>query len=197
MRKVEFQFLLGVLFSFASSPVLAETEGEKFFQEISSGMAQYEAENHFPDLTARIRRTIPSAEVRSIQYHEYTITTYPDFFYDVSGLEKGQHPYHTTGDWDCDGERDQAVLLQNPKPLVVVVLSSGVTLTFETAVDGITSGEPGRHQTAAGKGHGRGEGEKAFTAKCGFISANLWGKSSFALVADLEARKLREYWTSD
>ena len=64
-----------------------------------------------------------------------------------------------------------------------------MTLTLETHVDGITSGEPGRHLTVAGKG--------AFTAKCGFINASLWGKSSFALVADLKARKLREYRTSD
>ena len=197
MTKVKVKFLLGVLLLSASNPVLAETEGEKLFQQISSDITQYETANHLPDLMTRIRGTIQSSEVRSIQYHAYTITRNPDLFYSVSGLKRGQHPYHTTGDWDCDGETDQAVLLQKPKEQVVVVLSSGMTLTFEADVDGITSGEPGRHLPAAGKRYGDGEGEKVFTAKCGFINASHWGKSSFALVVDLEARKLLQYWTSD
>ena len=29
--------------------------------------------------------------MRSIEYHEYTITQYPDIFYDVSGLEERQY----------------------------------------------------------------------------------------------------------
>jgi len=195
--KVRLRLLPGFLLLFASTPVFAETDGRELFQQISSEIAQYEAAHHFSDLMAKIRKTIESAEMRSIQYHEYTITEYPDLFYDVTGLAKGQHPYHATGDWDCDGEEDQAVILQEPKAQVVVVLSSGMTLTFETDVDGITPGKPGRHLTAAGKGSGDGEGEKTFTAECGFINAELWGKSSFALVVDLDGKKLVAHRMSD
>ena len=181
----------------ASAPVFAETDGKELFQEISSEIAQYEAEHHVSDLMARIRKTVESAEMRSIEHHEYSITRNPDIFYDVTGLEKGQHPYHATGDWDCDGEEDQAVILREPKEQVVVVLSSGMTLTFETDVDGISPGKPGRRLTAAGKGYGDGEGDAAFTAKCGFINAEYWGKSSFALVVDPNGEKLVQHWTSD
>jgi len=192
--KIRLQLLLGILLLFASTPV-AGMDGKQLFQEISSEIVQYEAENHFSELMARIRETVESAEMRSIEYHEYTITKWPDYFYEVTGLKKGQHPYHATGDWDCDGEEDQAVILQKPKEQVVVVLSSGMTLTFETDPDAITPGKPGRHLTLAG--YGDGEGERAFTAKCGFINAEYWGKSSFALIVDLKARKLLQYWTSD
>ncbi len=72
-----------------------------------------------------------------------------------------------------------------------------MTLTFETDVDGISPGKPGRHLTAAGKGYGDGEGDSAFTAKCGFINAEYWGKSSFALVVDPDGKKLVQHWTSD
>lgn len=144
-------------------------------------MAQYEAANHLSDLMATVRKTFERAELRSIAHHEYTITQYPDMFYDVTGLEKGQHPYHATGDWDCDGEDDQAVILQEPKAQIVVVLSSGMTLAHETSVDAISPGERGRF----------------LTAKCGFIHAEYWGKSSIALVVDLNEGKLIEHRTSD
>ena len=194
---VRFQHLLGILPLFASTSVFAQMDGKELFQQISSEMAQYERTHHLSDLIERIRKTIRSAEMRSIQYHEYTITEYPNLFYDVTGLEKGQHPYHATGDWDCDGEEDQAVILEDPKAQVVVVLSSGMTLAFETNVDAITAGKPGRHLTAAGKGYGDGEGDAAFTAECGFINAEYWGKSSFALVVDVTGKKLVQHWTSD
>ncbi len=180
--KIRLQLLLGILLLFASAPAFAGLDGKVLFQEISSEIAQYEVANHFSDLMARIQQTVESAEMRSIEHHEYTITRSPEHFYCVTGLKKGQHPYHATGDWDCDGEEDQAVILQKPETQVVVVLSSGMTLTFETDLDGITPGKPGRHLTAAGKGYGDGEGDAAFTAKCGFINAEYWGKSSFALV---------------
>ena len=41
------------------------------------------------------------------------------------------------------------------------------------------------------------EGKKTFTAECGFINAMYWGKSSFALVVDLKAKKLVQHWMSD
>ncbi len=195
--KIRLRLFLSILVLFASTPVFAGLDGKVLFQEISSEIAQYEAENQFSDLMARIRKTVESAEMRSIEYHEYTITQWPDLFYDVTGLEKGQHPYHATGDWDCDGEEDQAVILEDPKAQVVVVLSSGMTLAFETKVDAITPGKPGRHLTAAGKGYGDGEGDAAFTAECGFINAEYWGKSSFALVVDVTGKKLVQHWTSD
>ncbi len=195
--KVRVQLSLGILLSFASTPVFAGMDGKQLFQEFSSEMAQYEAENQISDLMSRIRKTLESAEMRSIETLEYTITQHPDFFYDVTGLEKGQHPFHATGDWDCDGEEDQAVILKQPKTQIAVVLSSGMTLTFETGVDGITPGKPGRHLTAAAKVYGDGEGERAFTAKCGFINAEYWGKSSFALVVDLDGEKLVKHQTSD
>jgi hypothetical protein len=160
-------------------------------------MAQYEAEKHISDLMSKIRKTVESAEMRSIETLEYTITQHPDFFYDVTGLEKGQHPFHATGDWDCDGEEDQAVILKEPNPQIAVVLGSGMTLSFETGVDGITPGKPGRQLTSAGKAYGDGQGQQAFTARCGFINAEYWGKSSFALVVDLDAKKLVRHQTSD
>ena len=186
--RIRFQLLLGSLLLFPSTEVFAGLDGKVLFQEISSEITQYEAENHISDLMSRIRKTVESAQMRSIEYLEYTITQHPDLFYDVTGLEKGQHPYHATGDWDCDGEEDQAVLLQEPKPQIAVALSSGMTLVFETDVDGISPGKPGRHWTVAGK---------AFTAECGFINAENWGKSSFALVVDLNGKKLVKYWQSD
>jgi hypothetical protein len=120
---------LTVVLAVASTSVFAESDGKQLFQEISSEIAKYEAEHHLSNLMARIRETVEAAEIRSIEHHEYTITKYPDVFYDITGLEKGQHPYHATGDWDCDGEEDQAVIVQQPEAQVVVVLSSGATLT--------------------------------------------------------------------
>lgn len=193
--KLALRLLTGALLSFSSTSVFAQIDGKALFQEISSQTAQYEVANHFSDLNATIRKTVESAEIRSIEFHEWTITNNPDLFYDVSGLEKGQHPYHTIGDWDCDGEEDQAVILREPKSQIVVVLGNGKTLSHETSVDGITPGKPGRHPTAAGKGSGDGDGDATFTAKCGFISAAYWGKSSFALVVEEET--LVEHWTSD
>jgi hypothetical protein len=160
-------------------------------------MALYESDNEISDLMSRIRKTVESAEIRSIRTLEYTITQHPDFFYDVTGLEKGQHPFHATGDWDCDGEEDQAVILSEPIEQIAVVLSSGMTLTVVTGADGITPGKPGRHLTTAGKGYAEETGGQEFTAKCGFINAEYWGKSSFALVVDLEGQKLVKHQTSD
>ncbi len=70
------------------------------------------------------------------------------------------------------------MILQQPKSQVMVVLASGLTLAFETDVDAISSGKPGRE-------------------KCGFVLAEYWGKSSFALVVDLEERKLVKQQKSD
>jgi len=195
MTKVTFQFVLGILLLIASNPVFAKMDGNKLFQQFSSEIRQYERANHLPDLLATIRKTIPSAKLRSSKFYEYTITTFPDMFYDVTGLKKGQHPSHTTGDWDCDSEKDQAVIVQKPKVQVVVVLSSGMTLTFDKGVDQITASPPGRYGIY--EANGGFEGKKTFTAKCGFINAMYWGKSSFALVVDLKAQKLVQYWLSD
>ncbi len=38
---------------------------------------------------------------------------------------------------------------------------------------------------------GDGAGDEAFTAKCGFIDSEYWGKSSFPLVVDLNGREAR------
>ena len=70
-----------------------------------------------------------------------------------------------------------------------------MTLTFDTGVDQITARPPGRYRIYVANGDI--EGKKAFTAKCGFINAMYWGKSSFALVVDLKAKKLVQYWMSD
>lgn len=188
---------VGVLLSIASTPAFAQTDGKELFRTISSELARYEAANDVSELMAEVRKSIESAEIRSIEFHEYTITRYPDLFYDVSGLTKGQHPYHTTGDWDCDGDGDQAVILDAPKSQVVVVLGNGKTLVYQTSVDGISPGTPGRHLTAAGKGAGDGEGKASIAAKCGFISADNWGKSSVALVVDPDGEKLLRYRMSD
>ncbi len=193
--KIRLQLLLGIFLSFASTPVFAEMDGDKLFQQFSAEIRQYEMAHHLPDLMATIRKTIPSAKLRSSKHHEYTITRWPEHFYSVTGLEKGQHPSHATGDWDCDGEKDQAVILQMPKTQIVVVLSSGMTLTFNTGVDQITTRPPGRYRIY--EANGGFEGKKTFTAKCGFINAQVWGKSSFALVVDLKAKKLVQYWMSD
>ena len=174
---------LTVVLAVASTSVFAESDGKQLFQEISSEIAKYEAEHHLSNLMARIRETVEAAEIRSIEHHEYTITKYPDVFYDITGLEKGQHPYHATGDWDCAGEEDQAVIVQQPEAQVVVVLSSGATLTFETDADGIRSGAPHKDST--------------FAAKCGFVRAEHWGKSSVALVVDVGGKKLVAHQTSD
>jgi hypothetical protein len=114
--------LLGSLVILASAPVLAESDGEALFREISAEMARHEAAHDVADLMTTIRKTIAAAELRSLEHHRWTITQHPGLFYDVTGLEQGQHPYHATGDWDCDGEPDQAVLLQQPKSQVAVVL---------------------------------------------------------------------------
>ncbi len=110
--------LLGSLVILASAPVLAESDGEALFREISAEMARHEAAHDVADLMT----TIAAAELRSLEHHRWTITQHPGLFYDVTGLEQGQHPYHATGNWDCDGEPDQAVLLQQPKSQVAVVL---------------------------------------------------------------------------
>ena len=195
MMKVRLLLVLGIFLSFASTPVFAKMDGDKLFQQFSAEIRQYETAHHLPDLMATIRKTIPSAELRSSKHHESTITRWPDHWYDVTGLEKGQHPSHTTGDWDCDGEEDQAVILQKPKYEVVVVLSSGMTLTFDVSVDQITASAPGRFEIY--EANGGFEGKKTFTAECGFINAMYWGKSSFALFVDLKAEKLVQYWMGD
>ncbi len=170
-------------------------DGDKLFQQFSAEIRQYEMAHHLPDLIATIRKTIPSAELTSSKHHESTITRWPDHWYDVTGLKKGQHPSHTTGDWDCDGEEDQSVILKKPKKQIVVVLSSGMTLTFDVGVDQITARPPGKYGIY--EANGGFEGKKTFTAKCGFINAMYWGKSSFALVVDLKAKKLVQYWMGD
>lgn len=199
--KFTLRFVLGILLLLASVPVFAETDGRRLFRQISIELAQYEAAHQLPDLMARLQTTVASAQMRSIEHHEYTITRYPDLFHDVSGLEEGEHPYHATGDWDCDGKPDQAVILQQPKAQIVVVLSSGRTLLHESDVDAISPGAPGRHLTARGKGVGDGDGadggDATFEAKCGFIEAEYWGKSSFALVVDPDAGRLVEVQVSD
>ena len=115
MTKVKFQFVLGMVLLMASNPVFAKMDGNELFQQFSSEIRQYEMAHHLPDLMVTIRKTIPSATLRSSEHHEYAITRSPDLFYDVTGLEKGQHPSHTTGDWDCDSEKDQAVIVQEPR----------------------------------------------------------------------------------
>ncbi len=193
--KIRLQLLLGILLFLTSTPVFAKMDGNQLFQQFSSEIRQYEMAHHLPDLIATIRKTIPSAELRSSKHHESTITRWPEHWYDVTGLEKGQHPSHTTGDWDCDGEEDQSVILKKPKEQIFVVLSSGMTLTFDVGVDQITARPPGKYGIY--EANGGFEGKKTFTAKCGFINAMYWGKSSFALVVDLKAKKLVQYWMGD
>jgi len=116
MTKVKFQFVLGICLLIASSPVFAghpqEMDGNQIFQQMSSEIRQYEMAHHFPDLLATIRKTIPSAQLRSFNFLENSITKNAHVFFDVVALKKGQHPYHTTGDWDCDSEKDHAVIVQ-------------------------------------------------------------------------------------
>jgi hypothetical protein len=78
----------------------------------------------------------------------------------LAGLRcRSQTPYpydaYPRSDWDCDGEEDQAVILKEPSDQIAAVFSSGMMLTFETEVDGITPGKPDRHLTTAGKGERR------------------------------------------
>ena len=63
--KIKLQFLLGSLLLFASTSVFAGLDGKVLYQEISSEITQYEAENRISDLMSRIRKTVESAQMRS------------------------------------------------------------------------------------------------------------------------------------